>query len=427
MFDYNRTAYELKRSITNFTSRLTRDIPVPMKKFITCMIFGILASKTVLLSNISRALNEPILLKKTIERLSRNLEKFCYRDKLLSNLSCDVKGYIRYDTPIIIDLSDIVKKYGAVFENMGKVWDGSKKQPDFGYSLIEALVYNYGDKLPKPIYSDLFSQSEPCFKSENEEVIKCLDKLRSLYGTKGIYTMDRGMDNVLFFNYFEKHSQKFSIRLKKNRNVLYNDKEMNIVELVKKYRGRYSTIITKKNGKQRRIQYGFLPIELPEISDKVFNLVFVRGYARKGLMLLTNLDINNGKDCLKPILSYISRWIVEEFIRFKKSHYRLEDVRVQSYQRLKNMNFLLTMAISYISLASKSMGGSRMIFILQELSKRIYGIPAFPYYGTADGMYEVLKKCKTGIREFLDYSKKKPKSQQLSIFDLSHCKDLLVS
>ncbi|MDN5300807.1 MAG: hypothetical protein PWQ60_321 [Thermoanaerobacteraceae bacterium] len=32
---------------------------------------------------------------------------------------------------------------------------------------------------------------------------------------------------------------------------------------------------------------------------------FVIGYARKGLMLLTNLDIKDGKDCLRPILCYI--------------------------------------------------------------------------------------------------------------------------
>ncbi|MDK2920114.1 MAG: hypothetical protein PWQ37_2847 [Candidatus Petromonas sp.] len=428
MFDYSKTAYDLKRSICNFCSRLAQGLPVPFKKFLSCMVFGILASKTVILAEISRSLNEDIKLKKTIERLSRNLEKFSYTDDVLKNLSSEVKRYIHHDTPIIIDLSDIVKKYGVVFENMGKIRDGSTKETNMdGYYLLEALIYNHGDKLLVPIYSDLFSPSEPGFKSENEEIIKCLDKLRSLYGTKGIYTMDRGMDNVLFFNYFENNSQKFVIRLKKNRNVIFKGKEINIVDLVKKYKGKYSTIIKKKNGKQRKIQFGFLPIELPEITGKVFNLVFVRGYARKGLMLLTNLDIKDGKDCLRPILCYISRWNVEEFIRFKKNQYKLEDVRVQSYQRLKNINFLLTMAMSYISLTSKSISSRKMIFILQEISKRVHGIPPFPYYSTADGIYEVLKKHKTGIAEFLNYTKKKPKSQQLSLFELRYCKSLLVS
>ena len=68
-----------------------------------------------------------------------------------------------------------------------------------------------------------------------------------------------------------------------------------------------------------------------------------------------------------------------------------------------------------------------MVFILQEVSKRVYGIPPFPYYNTGDGIYEVLKKCETGITEFLKHIKNKYKSQQLSIFDLSYCKDVMVS
>jgi len=42
-------------------------------------------------------------------------------------------------------------------------------------------------------------------------------------------------------------------------------------------------------------------------------------------------------------------------------------------------------------------------------------------------IYEVLKKCRTGIAEFPDYKKKKPKLQQQNLFELSYCKDLLVS
>jgi hypothetical protein len=392
------------------------------------MIFGILASKTVILAEISRSLNEDIKLKKTIERLSRNLEKFKYTDEILESLSIETRPYIHADTPIIIDTSDIVKKYGVVFENMGKVRDGSTKEINVdGYFLVEALIYNYKDKLPVPIYSDLFSPTAPGFKSENEEIIKCLDKIRSLYGTKGIYTMDRGMDNTLFFNHFEDNGQKFVIRLKKNRSVIFKGRQFNIVDLVKKYKGKYSTIITKKNGKQRKIQFGNLPIQIPDIPNKIFNLVFVRGYGRKGLLLLTNLEINNGKDCLKPILNYIARWNVEEFIRFKKSQYKLEDVRVQSYQRLKNINFILSLAMSYISLASKSTYNHKMIFILQEISKRIHTIPPFPYYSTGDGIYQLLKKTNSGINMFFDFRKKKAKSQQLSLFDLSCCKDFMVS
>ena len=45
-------------------------------KFICNMIFGILASKSCLLSEIGRNLNEKISLSKTVTRLSRNLNDF---------------------------------------------------------------------------------------------------------------------------------------------------------------------------------------------------------------------------------------------------------------------------------------------------------------------------------------------------------------
>ena len=54
-------------------------------------------------------------------------------------------------------------------------------------------------------------------------------------------------------------------------------------------------------------------------------------------MLLTNVDKN-------PIITlemYLTRWKVEESIRFLKQEYNLEDVRVRSYAGLKNTVALL--------------------------------------------------------------------------------------
>ena len=427
MYNYSKLAYQLKRSICSFCERLSKGLPVPVKKFITCIIYGILASNTVCLAEISRKLQENILLKKTIERLSRNLQKFSRPDVLYKNLSYEVKRYIYSDTPIIIDLSDLVKKYGVVFENMGRVRDGSTREIDVdGYFLIEAQVVNYTDKLPVPVYTDVFSQYTQDFKSENDEVLKCIDSLKSLYGTRGIYTMDRGMDNVLYFNYLDDASLKFSIRLKKNRNVLVKGNEINITKLVAKYKGKYSAIVRKMNGKSRRIRYGFIPVVLPEIPGKTFNLVFVRGYTRNTFYLLTNMNIEDGKDCLKVIAAYISRWKVEEFIRFKKTQFAFEDIRVQTFNRIKNMNLLLTLAVSYIALSSKSPANLRMIYTLENISKRIYEIPDFIYYSVSDGVRIVLSKTNTGIKEFL-ISTEKPLSQQLTLFNLPCCKGLALS
>ncbi len=52
-------------------------------KFICNMLYGILASESCLLYEIGRNLHEDITLKKTVDRLSRNLHEFDENDKLV--------------------------------------------------------------------------------------------------------------------------------------------------------------------------------------------------------------------------------------------------------------------------------------------------------------------------------------------------------
>jgi len=81
--NYTKFIYEMKRKVTNFSKIITKQLSKPKSKFIAQMIYGLLQSQSVLLSEISRAQKENILLKKSIERLSRNLENFDEQEKLI--------------------------------------------------------------------------------------------------------------------------------------------------------------------------------------------------------------------------------------------------------------------------------------------------------------------------------------------------------
>ncbi len=76
MINYNRLGYEIKRDLTTFSEKISKGLTIPKSKFVTQMIYGILAGNKVHLSEIARSLNETIRLKKTIWRLSRNLSAF---------------------------------------------------------------------------------------------------------------------------------------------------------------------------------------------------------------------------------------------------------------------------------------------------------------------------------------------------------------
>ena len=96
--------------------------------------------------------------------------------------------------------------------------------------------------------------------------------------------------------------------------------------------------------------------------------------------------------------AYITRWRIEETIRFIKQSYALEDVRVITYQQLKNMAALVLAAACF---AANYLGANakHQILTLHALNaaKRLFGIPDFRYYAIADGIKTILNRAGRGI------------------------------
>src|SRR5690554_3752963 len=85
MINYTKLIFELKRKLSSFSKKITKDLSKPKSKFVFQGLYGLLEKQTVLLSEIARALKEDILLKKTIDRLSRNFKNFDEQEKLTDN------------------------------------------------------------------------------------------------------------------------------------------------------------------------------------------------------------------------------------------------------------------------------------------------------------------------------------------------------
>jgi hypothetical protein len=83
-------------------------------------------------------------------------------------------------------------------------------------------------------------------------------------------------------------------------------------------------------------------VRLPEHPDVQLCLVVVKGFGAKPLMLLTTEPMSrNRKNLWWVVQAYLTRWRVEDTIRFIKQSYNVEDIRVLAYQRLKNMAALV--------------------------------------------------------------------------------------
>ena len=96
-----------------------------------------------------------------------------------------------------------------------------------------------------------------------------------------------------------------------------------------------------------------MPVRLPW-RDEELRLVVVKGFGRKPMMLLTNLAVNEkaqaeGKDgtdysyksLWQVVEGYLTRWRIEETIRFVKQCYGFEHIRVMSYASWRNMSAIV--------------------------------------------------------------------------------------
>ena len=86
----------------------------------------------------------------------------------------------------------------------------------------------------------------------------------------------------------------------------------------------------------------------------------------------------------------LTRWRIEESIRFIKQSYDLEDIRVMTYDRLRNMVVLVN-AVAFFTAVVLGTRIKLAIFAthLVTAAKRLFGVPDFRLYALADGIREV--------------------------------------
>ncbi len=127
--------------------------------------------------------------------------------------------------------------------------------------------------------------------------------------------------------------------------------------------------------------------------------------------------LDSGKELYRIVEIYLTRWKCDECYRYIKQSYNLEDIRVRSYNSIRNITVLIH-AIAYFT--SIFMGVLLKLKVMVQkiflLSKRLFGVPTFFNYAMADSIYELLKITKTGIINFMEKSGPPHQDFQLDLF-----------
>lgn len=390
-----RTREQLRKFLGIFSPRFSK----PKLEFLGQMLFGIQAARDTLVSEIARSLQEDILAKKTQERLEHHLQADGLDDKIHGSLLCDAASSIHKDTLIIIDPTDVQKPYAEKMPYLAKVWDGSKGKvgDNLGYTLCMAIACENGCRRIVPLMLRLWSSVHPEYASENDEVCQVVGQIASATNGRGIFVYDRGGDGDNMFKFYIDHGYDFIVRLVGDRNLLNwggktKDSMVLAETLARQCTLRYEDSVLYKSHNtvhNIRVKYGSMPVRLPVRPEAELRLVVVKWpHGEKPMMLLTTLDaVRTRKALWEVVQGYITRWRVEDTIRYIKQSYRLEHMRLLDYQRLKNMAALVV-AVSYFAAAwlGRKVKLEALANHVAKVSRKMYEAPEFFYYAIADGL-----------------------------------------
>ncbi|MCP4052634.1 MAG: transposase [Mesoflavibacter sp.] len=397
--NYSKIASNLRVKIAKFSGYVSGDLHKSTKRFINEAIYGIMSSQSVMLTEIGRSLETGISLKKIEERFCRQLIKRGIWDTVHRQILSDAAPSVKDDTLLILDLSDLYKKYAEKMEYLTHVRDGSDGGSIVkGYWTNQVIAAELGKQEVIPLYHELYSQDAPDFTSENTQIIKAIDMVAGYVENRGVWVIDRGGDrNTLFDCLLDNNDKKrFVIRLVGNRNLIYGSKQELALNLACKCNTPYSeTIVKEKYGEEKiyHISYGYMAVKLPGYKDQLYMLV-VTGFGVKPMMLLTTEPLRKNRKVLYRLLGYyIKRWSIEETIRFIKQTYDLENIRVLKYERLRNMMSLLLAVFYFISVKLDTDQKLKIMtgHVLKQ-AKRIFGVPDFKYYALGDGLSSIFKR-----------------------------------
>lgn len=416
---YAKTASKLRDQIIKFSGELSSTCPKVVRRFLAETIYGIQARQSVHLTEIARALNEEIPLRKTHYRLCRQLGREelgdWLRTAIIRRAACEVDK----KTLLILDLSDITKKYARKMEYMATVRDGSQKALGQGYSTCSVIAAEVNKPRLIPLYGELYSHECPDFMSENTEIIKAFRQVSRATTKNGVWVLDRGGDRPELYRHLLKEKLSFLIRIRGDRRLLFRGKMREAVDLASHCSLPYmERIVRQEAGKEKayKLLLGSCPVRLPGHIEPL-SLVVVRGFGQKPLMLLTTLRVTKSrKSHWQIIQSYLTRWRIEETIRFVKQSYQLEDIRLLTYRRLQNMMSILT-AVMYFAMAYLGLRVKMRVLSLNimRVSRRVFGIPDFHFYALADGIRDLLFARQKGLEGLL--LNPNHQNPQLQLFD----------
>lgn len=343
---------------------------VAQKKFVFEMIYGMIASGSVMLADIARHLEQGKRLIHIEKRLSLNLQSSRFDEQGAQQQYLHyIAGQISRNTTISVDIGDIRKEYAAKMENLCEVWDGSRGERARGYWLIEVEAH-HSDGRRTGVYMDVWSQECEDFASRNRVVLETIEKVAEAFGGKGIYVQDRGADAGQIIEGLDLLRVRYIIRERGDRHVRVGAKEydrsVSDVAREVKLKGSMDVWHRLRNGhwELKRLRYGWTDVRWTH-NGSTYTLVVVFGWGDEPVILWSNIKVRSTKGALLVIRSYMRRWAVEDSGRVIKQEFGLEKLRTLKWDSIRRTVILAGLAYGFLCQVQRM--GSRVVGFVIKL------------------------------------------------------------
>ena len=391
--------YKMKREILNYSGKISAPLRKPDRKFFAEMLYGILASGSCLLSEITQELHESTKKINVVDRLSRHLAKGIPQKAEIEYLRF-IRRKVPTDPVVYIDDSDIVKPEGYHFEALGIVRDGSASSNDKtiyekGYHVTEACAMA-GNHQPISFFSRIHSSNEKSYTSTNNITFAAIDRAVTLF-KKCTFAMDRGYDDNKIFLKLLDEQQDFVIRIRKSRKLYYQNRWFPASELCARRKGKIKMCVRYK-GTDHEAWLSHVKVRLTA-SKREVNLVLVYGISDTPMMLVTNKPLYSKKDVKEIAKVYFHRWRIEEYFRAKKQLFQFENFRVRSLTAINAINFFLSLAMTFLTWIAMKTTSSLLQSII-DASQPIRAKVFFFHYRIELGIQQLLSYARTGVTDW---------------------------
>lgn len=170
----------------------TESMTKPETRCLKDMVVGILKSRSVFVNQIAASLRESLKLKNVAKRLSAQYLKEDYAENILESHLGQVCPGITKESFILMDGTDISKKYAKNMEGLDLVRNGDTKTIGLGYNVLNINAINTYKEIT-PLYSKAYSYEIGALSSNNE-IKKAVKSVNSHLNGKGCWVFDRGAD-----------------------------------------------------------------------------------------------------------------------------------------------------------------------------------------------------------------------------------------